>query len=250
MNYPNRIIKKGDKDKKVVKAVQEKLNEAGCGPLDVDGDFGNKTLNAVKLFQARSVDENGNALIVDGKIGPITWAVLFGGNTVPVINETENDLLSKVVKKAKSQTGVLEDPIGSNSGPEVDEYLASVGLDPGYFWCMAFVYWCFDKSAKQLGVTNPAIKTAGVIDHWNRTKGKRINSIDAVNNPSKVRPGQIFIMSYGGGTGHTGIVESVSGGFINTIEGNTNESGSRNGIGVFKRQRKINSINKGFIEYK
>ena len=57
-------------------------------------------------------------------------------------------------------------------------------------------------------------------------------------------------MSYGGGTGHTGIVESVSGGFINTIEGNTNESGSRNGIGVFKRQRKINSINKGFIEYK
>ncbi|MBK7253270.1 MAG: peptidoglycan-binding protein [Ignavibacteria bacterium] len=108
MNYPNRVIKKGDKDKKVVKAVQEKLNEAGCGPLDVDGDFGNKTFNAVKLFQARSVDENGNALIVDGKIGPITWSVLFGENSVPVNNETDSDLLSKVVKKQKARMEFLK----------------------------------------------------------------------------------------------------------------------------------------------
>ncbi|MBL8008135.1 MAG: CHAP domain-containing protein [Ignavibacteria bacterium] len=250
MDYPGRVIKKGEKDKKIVRAVQEKLNDSGCGPIDVDGDFGNKTFNAVKLFQARSTDENGNPLIVDGKIGPISWSTLFGEVTVPVINQSESDLLSKVVKNAKSQIGVLEDPVGSNGGPEVDEYLASVGLGSGFFWCMAFVYWCFNKSSKQLGINNPAVKTAGVIDHWNRTKGKRITFADAVNNPSKIKPGQIFIMSYGGGTGHTGIVESVSGGFINTIEGNTNEAGSRNGIGVFKRQRKINSINKGFIEYK
>lgn len=250
MDYPGRVIKKGDKDKKVVKAVQNRLNEAGCGPIDVDGDFGSNTFNAVKLFQARSTDSNGNPLVVDGKIGPISWETLFGEVSVPVINETENNLLKVVIKKAKSQVGVLEDPVGSNGGPEVDEYLASVGLDSGYFWCMAFVYWCFNKASKELNLTNPAVKTAGVIDHWNRTKGKRISSDDAVNNPSRVKPGQIFIMSYGGGTGHTGIVESVSGGFINTIEGNTNEAGSRNGIGVFKRQRKINSISKGFIEYK
>jgi hypothetical protein len=250
MDYPGRVIKKGDKDKKVVKAVQNRLNEAGCGSIDVDGDFGSNTFNAVKLFQARSTDSNGNPLVVDGKIGPISWETLFGEVSVPVINETENNLLKVVIKKAKSQVGVLEDPVGSNGGPEVDEYLASVGLDSGYFWCMAFVYWCFNKASKELNLTNPAVKTAGVIDHWNRTKGKRISSDDAVNNPSRVKPGQIFIMSYGGGTGHTGIVESVSGGFINTIEGNTNEAGSRNGIGVFKRQRKINSISKGFIEYK
>lgn len=250
MDYPGRVIKKGDKDKKVVKAVQNKLNEAGCGPIDVDGDFGSNTFNAVKLFQARSTDSNGNPLVVDGKIGPISWETLFGEVSVPVIKETENNLLKIVIKKAKSQVGVLEDPVGSNGGPEVDEYLASVGLDSGYFWCMAFVYWCFNKASSELNLTNPAVKTAGVIDHWNRTKGKRISSDDAVNNPSRVKPGQIFIMSYGGGTGHTGIVESVSGGFINTIEGNTNEAGSRNGIGVFKRQRKINSISKGFIEYK
>ena len=46
------------------------------------------------------------------------------------------------------------------------------------------------------------------------------------------------------------VVETNSGRMI-TIEGNTNDGGSRNGIGVFKRDaRKINQINKGFIDYK
>ncbi|MBV6479354.1 MAG: hypothetical protein HGGPFJEG_02125 [Ignavibacteria bacterium] len=250
MNYPNRVIKKGETNKSIVKAIQQRLNEVNCGPLDVDGEFGNKTFNAVKLFQARSVDNNGNPLIVDGKIGPITWEILFGSNTIIVTPEPDSDLLGKVVSIAKSQIGVMENPVGSNSGPEVNQYLKSVGLGPGYFWCMAFVYWCFQEASKKLGVSNPSYKTAGVLMHWNNTSGRRITSADAVNNPSKVKPGQIFIMSYGGGAGHTGIVESVSGGFITTIEGNTNEAGSRNGIGVFRRQRKINSINKGFIAYK
>jgi hypothetical protein len=35
-----------------------------------------------------------------------------------------------------------------------------------------------------------------------------------------------------------------------TIEGNTNDNGSREGIGVFRReQRKISSINKGFVDF-
>ncbi|MNL84947.1 hypothetical protein D3C87_2130830 [compost metagenome] len=50
--------------------------------------------------------------------------------------------------------------------------------------------------------------------------------------------------------GHTGIVEKVENGFVQTIEGNSNSDGSRNGIGVFRlRFRKINSIEKGFIIY-
>jgi hypothetical protein len=35
-----------------------------------------------------------------------------------------------------------------------------------------------------------------------------------------------------------------------TIEGNTNEGGGREGIGVFRRnRRKVRGINKGFIDY-
>jgi peptidoglycan hydrolase-like protein with peptidoglycan-binding domain len=48
MKYPNRLIVRGEADKKIVKAVQTRLNEVGCGPVVVDGDFGNQTLSAVK----------------------------------------------------------------------------------------------------------------------------------------------------------------------------------------------------------
>ena len=49
MKYPGRLIKKNEQDKAIVKAIQTQLNEKGYGVIDVDGDFGNKTLSAVKL---------------------------------------------------------------------------------------------------------------------------------------------------------------------------------------------------------
>ena len=73
---------------------------------------------------------------------------------------------------------------------------------------------------------------------------------DAVNSPSLVKPGFIFIIDHGHGNGHTGIVESVNGGLITTIEGNTNNNGSANGYGVLRlNTRKILKITKGFLDY-
>jgi len=251
MNYPNRVIKKGEKNKTVVKALQQKLNEVGCGPIDVDGDFGPQTFKAVKQYQATRRDQNGNPLEIDGKVGSITWAVMFGEPTIIVTQEPANDFLKEALKVAVSQLGVMEKPLGSNRGPEVDKYLASVGLGPGQFWCMAFVYYCFNKAAEKLDRNNPLVKTGHCMTHWNSTKGKKIIASNAVNNPTLVKPGQIFIINTGGSSGHTGIVEKLEGGFLHTIEGNSNTSGSRNGIGVFRLvSRKITKINRGFIEYK
>jgi hypothetical protein len=57
-------------------------------------------------------------------------------------------------------------------------------------------------------------------------------------------------MDYGNTSGHTGIIASRNGNLLTTIEGNTNNAGSRTGIGVFRRQaRTIRSINKGVIVY-
>ena len=57
-------------------------------------------------------------------------------------------------------------------------------------------------------------------------------------------------IDFGEGLGHSGIVIEVANGRLVTIEGNTNDNGSRNGIGVFQRDaRKISKINKGFIDY-
>ena len=46
------------------------------------------------------------------------------------------------------------------------------------------------------------------------------------------------------------MVLEVANGRLVTVEGNTNDNGSREGIGVFRRDsRKISTINKGFIDY-
>lgn len=138
---------------------------------------------------------------------------------------------------AISQIGVAETPMGSNKGKEVEMYLKSVGLGGGYAWCMAFVYWCVNEAAKEQGVKNPLSKTAGVLTQMR-------NSNHLTSKTPKV--GSIFIMDYGNGFGHTGIVEKIDGDIIHTIEGNTNGSGSRTGGVVMRQKRNISRI-KTFI---
>ena len=54
-----------------VKAVQTLLNANGCDCGKADGDFGDKTLSAVKAFQA------GKKISADGVVGKDTWTKLL-----------------------------------------------------------------------------------------------------------------------------------------------------------------------------
>lgn len=146
----------------------------------------------------------------------------------------------KALEIAISQIGVEENPRGSNSGPQVNEYLKSVGINFPASWCMAFIYWCFDKAAKEMQKANMMAKTGGVLMQWNKRKENFSVSLPL--------PGDVFIMDYGKGLGHTGIVEKVENGFIHTIEGNTNSEGGREGFEVCRRKRPINKI-KGFLRF-
>lgn len=94
------------------------------------------------------------------------------------------------------------------------------------------------------------MKTGGALASYRLSTAKKIEAAEAKNNPALIKPGHIFVMDFGGGKGHTGIIIAVNGGFMDTIEGNTNDQGGREGSGVFARTRKINSVNKGFMEYK
>ena len=146
--------------------------------------------------------------------------------------------LSKLaLKTAITQIGQTEKPLGSNWGIPVRNYLASVGINFPASWCAAFVYWCFDQVSNG---ENPLVKTGGVLTHWNQADKKY-----RVTEP---QPGDIFIMDFGKGLGHTGIVEQADETFIYTIEGNTNDSGSREGIMVCKKQRPRTKI-KGYLRY-
>ena len=250
MDYPGRVIKKNETNVEIVKTIQSQINFRGFDHLEVNGIFDLNTETAVKLFQSQSRDSFGNPLVVDGQLGPISWAVLFASAAVPPGPDPKiNDLIKKVFEIAESQVGVMEAPPGSNSGPQVDKFLATVGCHPGDPWCASFVYWCFNEAANSLKIKNPLVKTGSCMNHWNTTKAKKIPRSNATNNPLLIHPGFLFIMDHGGGKGHTGIVKSVDNGFIDTIEGNTSINGSREGLAVAELRRKINTISAGFIDY-
>lgn len=152
-------------------------------------------------------------------------------------------LAEKTLEIAIKNIGVEEHPRGSNSGPEVNIYLRSIGLGPGYAWCMAFVYWCVKTAAAELEVKNPLVKTGGVAKQWQQCTLRKFPG----KATASVQPGDIMIMIFKGGLGHTGFVEKVSGGIIHTIEANTNISGEREGYKVCRKQRPISAIH-GYIQ--
>jgi len=257
LDYPGYALKAGVIAPSTIRAVQQRLNQVGCGPIPVSGLFDRRTQEAVRLLQARSVDGQGQSLRIDGVVGPLTWATLFGAHRVPSIaTRPISALMKATLSAASSQVGVMEDPPGSNRGPKVDEYLRAAGLDPSagsYAWCAAFVYWSFNQAATRLGTANPAIRTAGVLDHWNKAGKAGITRLLAgqiLEDLSLLKPGLVFVISTGGGHGHMGLVEDFRDDRLITIEGNTNLPGDREGVGVFRRNgRTISDINRGFLSY-
>lgn len=146
-----------------------------------------------------------------------------------------SQLGEEAVRQAGSQLGVTE-ATGHNDGVAVEKYLASVGLGKGYAWCMAFMYWCFKEAAKKLGVSNPLKQTGGVADQWNAKTGTK-TKVPSI--------GAMFFIIHPNGTGHTGICGSglkEDGVTFNTIEGNTNSNGSREGTTVLRKQRKLSEV--------
>lgn len=255
--YPGTLVREDYPDAALVRTIQHRLNEAGAGPIDEDGEFGMKTAAALRLFQARAHDLNGRPLAVDGVIGPRTWEALFDK---PVRRPRPamlfDPLLQKVLSVAEAEVtaAVCEDAGRRNRGPRVDEYVRSVGLDPegGYAWCVCFVHWCFAAAARKLGAENPFPKTAGVHDAWNRAKrlgAHIVTATDARTDPSRVEPGQVFFINTGEGLGHAGLVTARTGNDITTIEGNTNRAGSREGTCVLRKTRTIRSVNMGFVRF-
>jgi hypothetical protein len=224
-----------------VKVLQARLNDLGFGKLVVDGDFGEGTQNAVFHFQARNSTPDGKPLPIDGEVGASTWAALFGPGAVFSTQALDPaaPMRNLVIDIAASQIGVVEQPRGSNRGPEVDVYIRTAGLDPtqdSFPWCVCFLYWVFEQAAKLKTKDNPLPKTAGVIALWNQarhTEAQVVRKSEVTG--QTVKPGMIFALDLGGGKGHAGLVIDVHGDHIITIEGNTNPGGSSDGFGVFRR---------------
>jgi CHAP domain/Putative peptidoglycan binding domain len=262
--YPGTPLTKKSGQTNDIKAVQGVLTSLGLGQGLTSGIFDAAMESAVCLFQSRNVDLSGHALKVDGVVGSFTWTALFGAPLVATATNPIAVLPAQALSMAISQIGVMENKGEPNRGPEVDAYLTEAGIknpavnakNGGYPWCQAFVYWCIVQSCKSLARANPAPKTAGVLDHWNQAKTvsgvQRITKPQALAGAGQVQSGMVFVNDYGNGYGHIGFVERVfPDGRLITVEGNTNPEANREGLGVFRlERRKITDKElKGFLDY-
>ena len=248
MKIPNEPICLGDDHPNIVKQIQNRLNQKNFNAIAVDGVFGNLTQHAVMAFQNNYCDLNGLPLKLDGKVGPLTWGALFGHTLKQSFDDSP--LTREAIKIAHDQIGIKENPPRSNCGPRIKEYLHSVGLPEPNSWCAALVYWCFEQAASKQNRVNPLVKTGGCLEHWHKNRvGEKLDAAHAIANALLIKPGSIFILNRGAGKGHTGIVTGIYDDYLTTIEGNTNNQHSAEGEGVFQLQRRVCTINLGYIFY-
>lgn len=256
MDYPGHIVRRGEPDAAIVRAVVAGLAAKGYVGASPDGVFDAGLKGLVAFFQSTHVDGAGKPLDHDGEVGQLTWSAIFG---VTPVNAVPTGAAGAALGIAISQIGVREVPPSTNRGPQVDVYLRAAGQDPehgppgGFSWCMAFVHWCFEQAAAP--ASTPFPKTAGCLDAFARVRRASPQRIlarrDAVAAPGSVKPGMVFVLDHGGGHGHTGFVRQSIGGALTTVEGNTNTDGSNNGVGVFELSRRsvMDKQLLGFIDF-
>lgn len=220
-------LQKGDRGTKV-RELQKLLNEHGF-PLTVDGDFGTKTHNAVRAFQAQHLDQLGQPLVIDGKVGPLTWwslthkkplietptAVDF--SLMPSTNLGGSKAGRAALKAAIGELNQGAGEIGGNNrGPWVKKYHNGLAAQ-GDAWCAAFVSWCYSQTPAGI----PFNYSVGARDILRQFK-----AAGWAHPPQEIYsplPGDIVVwwrVRADGWQGHIGLVHQLKDGMLYTIEGN------------------------------
>lgn len=237
MTFPGLVNKKQHTESSA-RLIQELLVYAG-EKIKVDGDFGAATEGAVASFQEK------RGLDVDGEVGEYT----FGQLIIP-FNTVINHFASLLVNKPSNLNEAIVDvsnvflklhPIeigGENKGPWVRLFCQGhEGVS--YPWCCGFVSFIYYKACDILGITPKYVYTLGCTDLASQSmKLKKFISLG-----NTIVPGNAFVIRKpGSGYQHTGIVTEVFKDYFSTIEGNTNDEGSREGYEVCARKRAFKNV--------
>lgn len=117
---------------------------------------------------------------------------------------------SDVLAVAVKEIGTVEKP-GNHT-----KYGVAYGMD-GVYWCMIFVWWCFQQSGcRTLFYDGGKCASCSQLMQWAKKKGLWVTK--------DYKPGDILIYDFPGNnvaTDHTGICEDFDGKVVTAIEGNT-----------------------------
>ncbi|WP_240768706.1 hypothetical protein [Olivibacter sp. XZL3] len=191
------------------------------------------------------------------KTGLSLWLPLLGDSNrhaTPDSLAKQDDMLAekfpiettrlRVKKIYDSQLGVRE-ATGRNDGPQVEAYLAYTGLGKGHAWCAAFVCWVLGRAE----VDNPKTAWAASLFPqdklvWPRAKALARGSRTTNNEKPITKTSCVFGLYFPSlkRIAHCGFIDKWGEKEVITVEGNTNDNGSREGDGVYRKRRPIKSL--------
>lgn len=240
-------LRRGARSKRV-RFVQEclALDPTIGTTLRIDGDFGPGTEAAIMRFQSAK------GLTACGVVDADTHTAL----TLPFLRalapiDPRGRSLGELAV-AYAYQHLAEHPLevgGQNKGPWVRLYMQ--GMES--LWCAAFVCFLINQAADTLGVDPPVETTfsCDVLAARGRAAGIFLSEQDLADEPARrasITPGSIFLSRrVPGDWTHTGLITNASlheagdAEFFDTIEGNTNDDGHRDGYEVCARIRGFTS---------
>lgn len=243
MPYPSYVLKEvafpgtltlGQKSSSV-KKLQEWLSLQGQG-CEPDGSFGNATLSCLQHFQLRHHLPRSNLLDLQ------CWELLIAPMQRALAPITLPSTLPADVL-AIARQHLAEHPIevgGDNKGPWVRLYMQA-NEGPAWYWCAGFVSFVLKQSCMQAGRSMP-IPGSFSCDLL-ASQAKAANLFVPEKQAYSIKPDQVFIFLVRKSSAdwiHTGFgFDMQSDGVFQTIEGNTNNDGSRNGYEVCQRTRTV-----------
>jgi len=233
IGYDGKGCKRGD-NLPAVRKVQEWLILHGIG-VAVDGNFGPATQRAVKAFQEK------HAISVNGIVNSDTFSALTAPLQralsplagAPTLGETMIACAEQHLREHPLEVG------GQNRGPWVRLYMeGNEGKE--WAWCAGFACFIMRQAVEALQTLLPVHPTFSCdeLASRSRTSGIFVSGEHLTEPTTELTPGSIFLhRSTSKDWTHTGIVVDLQPETFVTIEGNTNDEGSREGYEVCKRIR-------------
>jgi hypothetical protein len=156
-----------------------------------------------------------------------------------------SNFIAHFIRIAQAEIGV-EEVNGSNCGPRVNEYKAATWLPANkpWPWCAAFVCWCVREAMKTASIhetkTFKRPRTAGAWDFENWSLAQDSTTWTKKPHRGDIQPGDIVVFKFS----HIGVAISApdKNGNVQTVEGNTDKAGSREGGGVYRKTRNVSQI--------
>lgn len=156
-----------------------------------------------------------------------------------------NLMPSMLVAVARQEIGI-EEVNGTNCGTRVNQYKAATNLPltKSWPWCAAFVCFCVREAMRMTGIKETKTfrrpTTASAYDFKNWSLAQDATTHTKSPHRGDIHAGDIVIFKFS----HIGIAISSpdKNGDVQTIEGNSNVQGSREGGAVGVHTRALSSI--------